>query len=773
MTVRNDIYVLWELSPRLVIVKAPSQEITVQDLVDTLRYLEADINNLDEDSIIKAAGKDDLGGGVKVGITATLLNARLMFETRSSPITTGTVTQYDETGEVLVDSNAQFITDGIYPGCTAWNQTTQSMGTVKKVLSETSLQMFPLSGGSQGGWHVGDSYSIYPNEQCSVTGGNLVAVDANGDPIEPIAPSANVQVVRTTSSSATLQELQDIQFASFNGGVTIDPSSPYSGTAYPVGTLRQPVNNMVDALAIAQERGFDTFFVIGDLTLDDTLNLQQYTFIGESPNKSHFIIQSNADVTNCTFIDAEVTGVLDGGNVLRNCLVHDLTYVNGYIEQCILGSGDIVLGGGQEAHFLDCWSGVVGSSTPTIDLGGSGQGLGIRNYNGGIKLKNKTGPEKVSVDLNSGHVILDSTITAGEIVIRGIGEVTNNAGGTATVDTTYLVSPPSLADAILDDDLADHVTVGTVGGALMAAAYNDAIYIDIVNGQSGTSFPIGTAKYPVNNFADAKVLASLHNIRKFHLFSSLTIGATENLNDYIFEAPENIDAEIFLTSGCSTTNARFSNLLIKGTFNGKAYIERCTLSEIFNFSGIVLDSVIMDNISLIDPTTSTLFFNCSGGKMENSPININIGDANLTIAGWQGPIKLAGKTGTSETAIDIMAGTVEIDSTCVAGTIVLRGVGLLVSDSSGPNCTVKTLGLLNREFIADAVLDESLVEHTTSGSLGEALAFLKSIEGGRWKIENNQMIFYDEDNTTEIARFNLYDSAGQPATQNVFERRRV
>ena len=53
------------------------------------------------------------------------------------------------------------------------------------------------------------------------------------------------------------------------------------------------------------------------------------------------------------------------------------------------------------------------------------------------------------------------------------------------------------------------------------------------------------------------------------------------------------------------------------------------------------------------------------------------------------------------------------------------------------------------------------------------LAFLAAIEGGRWKIISNQMIFYKEDNITEVARFNLLDKDGQPAEKNVMERTRV
>lgn len=58
-------------------------------------------------------------------------------------------------------------------------------------------------------------------------------------------------------------------------------------------------------------------------------------------------------------------------------------------------------------------------------------------------------------------------------------------------------------------------------------------------------------------------------------------------------------------------------------------------------------------------------------------------------------------------------------------------------------------------------------------SLESLLAFISSIEGGRWKIENNQMIFYEDDNVTEVARFNLYDADGQPAETDIFERERV
>ncbi len=63
--------------------------------------------------------------------------------------------------------------------------------------------------------------------------------------------------------------------------------------------------------------------------------------------------------------------------------------------------------------------------------------------------------------------------------------------------------------------------------------------------------------------------------------------------------------------------------------------------------------------------------------------------------------------------------------------------------------------------------------HAAASGLLLDVAFIRSIEGGRWVIENNQMIFYGEDNTTEVARFELSDTNGNPSMANVMERVRA
>lgn len=252
--------------------------------------------------------------------------------------------------------------------------------------------------------------------------------------------TAAILGLQPVTQGVTESMAAEIEYASFNGTVSIDPTSSYTGTGRTedgrlIGTPRAPSNNINDAHSIALERGFNTFDVLSDLPLiEATPSLKQYIFVGASKDRVTIDIEPEADVEDCTYYDAHVTGTLDGESKLKDCLIQNLVYVKGFIEQCVLAPGTIVLAGTEEAHFLDCWSGQPGDETPTIDCGGSGQALALRNYNGGIKLINKTGPEKISIDLNSGQVIIDNSVTDGIIMLRGVGIWTNKEEYTGGAD---------------------------------------------------------------------------------------------------------------------------------------------------------------------------------------------------------------------------------------------------------------------------------------------------------------------------------------------------
>ena len=74
-------------SPRIITVANIVDSITIQDLLDTMRIHEDNPENLSQPKIVRATGKQELTSNLLVGITLTLLNAKLKFDDNLSPPT--------------------------------------------------------------------------------------------------------------------------------------------------------------------------------------------------------------------------------------------------------------------------------------------------------------------------------------------------------------------------------------------------------------------------------------------------------------------------------------------------------------------------------------------------------------------------------------------------------------------------------------------------------------------------------------------------------------
>lgn len=474
MAFRDDVTVQWNLSPRIIRVAAPSTEISLQDLHDTLAELEAHPENMVYPRIIESTGKQTLGAGVFVGITSTLLDARLAFEARKQVTSSGTITTSDVDGRTLIDVSASFITDGVQPGAWIVNRTDNSRCSVLVTQSETQLLTDVLGNGITNQFVLNDQYFVQNVTQCNIAGGNIVAVNSASVNIDPILPTEGTQVIRTSAASATLQELHEIQFAAFNNSVTFDQSSSYSGTDYPVGTGLQPVNNLDDALIILNDRGFDQVRILGNAYINNDGNYQNISFFGQSEVKSTVELAPSANTTNCEFYNSIITGSLDGGNLIKNCIVANIDYFNGIIEDCTLRVGTIKLLNSAQARFFNCRAGyTVGQTdTPTIDLGVSGSNTVFRNYNGSIRFKNINDSTAVtSIDMNSGTVyldlVLDSTgswvtgsVQQGVFALRGIGNAYQTSGFVPL--PTGLLQPR--AGLVIVNDLLNKTAVASAAG---------------------------------------------------------------------------------------------------------------------------------------------------------------------------------------------------------------------------------------------------------------------------------------------------------------------
>ena len=500
MATRDDVVLDYAPTVRIAVVEAPSQEFVIQDVVDTLRKREDTFQGQTKTKLLNASGKENLGGGVSVGITAELLNTQIAFESRTDPAETGTVTTASGppignspsrvNGLIeLHDVNALFTSTDIARGSLVINFTDQSIAEVYEVVSDILLITKTLVNGIDNSFDLGDVYHIFNVVQCEVIGGNIVGTDLLGNDLTPITPTAFTQIIRSASSSATIiggipssvdnaqavwdydpslaisNSMGQIQRrGAFNNHVHLDTNGGQAGTLYPIGTVQFPSNNIKDSVIIAGAEGFHDIVVSEDVTIKFDDNVDGFTIRGAHAIKSEIIIEDGASTQLTQFFNCQLTGTAKGRIVVREAVVSDLFNFEGILHQtAIVGTVRLSATPNAISYILDCYSGIPGTATPELDFDNTTHAMAIRAYNGGIKFVNKTTAPNVTVDFNSGQLILDGTVTAGETVVRGIYHIEDNSTGTATVlRNTNLDDIEIKVDNVQITSDAIQVTVGNM-----------------------------------------------------------------------------------------------------------------------------------------------------------------------------------------------------------------------------------------------------------------------------------------------------------------------
>lgn len=248
----------------------------------------------------------------------------------------------------------------------------------------------------------------------------------------------------------------------FGGAVHIDTGAGSPGTDYPIGTEEQPVDNLADAITIANAFGIRRFHIRGNLTL--TSALPDWVFIGDGEEAE--IAINGQDVADSEFESLVLSGTIGTGPIsVRACVLDGLDSFSGTATECAVTANGVSLGG--SARFVRCSSAVAGTGTPFVDLDGTGRTLELRDWIGGVELRGLADAgDNVSIDSPAGQVVLAASCTAGTVAIRGIGNLTENQDPAVVVERKAYLSLPVIADAVWDEAVQQHLTVGTAGEAI-------------------------------------------------------------------------------------------------------------------------------------------------------------------------------------------------------------------------------------------------------------------------------------------------------------------
>jgi hypothetical protein len=332
--------------------------------------------------------------------------------------------------------------------------------------------------------------------------GNLAPEDSSVDILIPTTGDFSVLIAGLqpiTQSVDTLLELQ--QAGSYFGQVVIDTVSGTSGTTYPTGQFQQPVDNLTDALAIAAANGLEAIIVVGNLTLDQTIP-SGFVIKGSGGEIDTTITLNGQTVDKVSFTNVTLTGAGVGQIECELCSITNVSGVCGVFRQ--VGFKDTFTFNGGDCVFSYCYSEVAGTAKPVFDAAAAVAGnYSLRAYSGGFELRNATNVNfGMTIDCISASILIDSSCTAGDIVIRGVGDYTDN--GTMNLTNAGFMEGGQLFTDVLDDPNGVEVGV-TMREALRLIL---AATAGKVSGAAGTSITIRNAVADSKNRIQATVDAS-------------------------------------------------------------------------------------------------------------------------------------------------------------------------------------------------------------------------------------------------------------------------
>ena len=247
------------------------------------------------------------------------------------------------------------------------------------------------------------------------------------------------QVSVRSANSAGLTFSKEIQDQSYSGArIWINTLTGSSGVVYPFGTPGNPVSGYPDAFSIADTRSLaKRFHLTGSISSQPADDFSSTDWLGLSKNLAVMDIDGGTSILNSKFEEVSITGELNESHVIENSIVYDaINFLGDVFGSGLRGTITLPSGASTKTYtFSNCYGMNESGSAPVLDCNSSSDlNIQFRNYSGALTVTNYTEPSNnMTFDMSSGDLIIDSSCTAGVIVVRGSGTVTNNSSGVTVV----------------------------------------------------------------------------------------------------------------------------------------------------------------------------------------------------------------------------------------------------------------------------------------------------------------------------------------------------
>jgi hypothetical protein len=317
---------------------------------------------------------------------------------------------------------------------------------------------------------------------------------------------------------------------------------------------------------------------------------------------------------------------------------------------------------------------------------------------------------------------------------------TREAGQSAFVPVlgAYTVNTETRVSSLVDSSVA----------RLDLAQLLQAVYIDTINGVSGTDEGVGTPTNPVDNITDAFTIATRDNLRGYKLRGSITLD--QDYDDWTFEGIGAETASTIDLNGQNIDKSHFSGALLTGAMIGSFEAHNCGLAMTSSIAGVFRSCGLINNFSL-QPSGIAVFSDCfSEVAGFSTPICDMNGATEVSFRNYSGGIELLNTLAGMTASVDLDPGSLVLGPTNTGGTVLVRGAGTVRDTSNGTT-------------VINEVLD------------GPGFQILRKLMQNRMETNPTTgiMTIYDDDDVTPLLTANIFEDvlAGQIYRGRGMERR--
>ena len=251
--------------------------------------------------------------------------------------------------------------------------------------------------------------------------------------------------------------------------------------------------------------------------------------------------------------------------------------------------------------------------------------------------------------------------------------------------------------------------IDTIKTTLEFSTYNGGVYIDVTSGISGTDGVKGNEANPVDNLTDAQTIAVTRGFTKLYIIGDFTIPASANIDGYTIEGESPIKTTITVPGMASTEETEFRNCIVTGDVSGGTSYFFVHIKELVGICGNLSQSVLHDcffetgTIKISSGASKQVtLFDCSSVPEATSPpiFDVNGATPDIVFRNFSGSLDIRNITIAAQKVDMVLhGGVITLDSSCTAGTFIIKGFGELINNSAGT--TVDSSGLVASEVWAD------------------------------------------------------------------------